>query len=159
MATNDNKTTSKPFNYDRLAKGIADPHRASAEVFVKISGFTDQCAYGVAKEFKRSAQSVAEADLTGIEATLTSQMHVLNVMFINMSKKHVEATHWQEAQVYGALALKAHTAFRQTFATFAELKNPKAAAPTNAVQVNVHASGEKSGNGLLTAGPNATLDA
>jgi hypothetical protein len=158
MTDDHNNTPTKLINYDRLAKCIVDPHRASAEVFVKISGFKNECAPGVSKELERSAQRVANGDLSGLEEALISQTHLLNGIVVDASKKYMTAHFYQAAQAYGGLVFKAHAAFRQTFQTLSEMKNPKAA-PTTAVQVNVHASGEKSANELLTAGQNATLDA
>lgn len=157
--TDDNNTTpAKYVDRDRLAKVIADPHRASAKAYIKIGGFKEEYSYEVTREFERSAQRVAQGDLTGIEEALISQTHLLNAMFINMSKKHAAAIHYQEALAYGSLALRAHSVYRQTLLALSEQKHPKTAAPVHAVQVNIDASGNKSANELLTSGPNATLD-
>ena len=159
MSTDDNKTTpTKPINYDRLAKGIVDPHRSSAETVVKISGFKNECAPGVSKEFERSARRVEYGDLSGIEETLVSQLHVLNAIVVDASKKYMTAHCYQAVQVYASLAFKGHAIYRQTLLALSELKHPKAAAPVNALQVNI-SSGEKSANELLTDGAHATLDA
>jgi hypothetical protein len=157
MTADDNNAPTKLINYDRLAKGIVDPHRASAEAFVKISGFKNECAPGVSKELERSAQRAAGGDLSGIEEALISQTHLLNAIAVDASKKYMTAHFYQAAQAYGSLVFKAHATYRQTLLALSELKNPKAAAPMNALQVNI-SSGEKTENELLTDGVHATLD-
>lgn len=157
--TDDNNTPqTKPVNYDRVAKLITDPNHTSAKTFVKIVGYKDECANGVSSEFKRSAQRVAGGDLTGIEEALVSQAHLINAIVVDASKRYVAAHCYQAVQAYGTLALKAHATYRQTLLALSELKHPKAAAPMNAVQVNIDASGNKSANELLTDGAHATLD-
>jgi hypothetical protein len=137
---------------------IAEPHLMGAMTLLKISGQNSAAACAVSVRLAEESQKVLDGDLSEIERMLVVQAKVVNALMIDASDKCATARHHQAAQVYGSIALKAHATCRQTLLTFAELKNPKEAAPTTALQVNIDARETKTENELLKAGQNATLD-
>jgi hypothetical protein len=135
------------------------PPYSVAGAYGKLRGHKKELEHEIGNRIAECAECVGNGDLSIIERMLVSQMFLLDAALIGSIEKMASAQYDQAIQVHASLAIKAHATCRQTVLALAELKNPKAAAPLAAMQVNVHASGENSANELLTAGQNATLDA
>jgi len=95
-------------------------------------------------------KKVQSGDLSGLEATLTTQAITLDKIFIEMARRAASnmGQYRDTMAVYMKLALKAQSQCRTTLQTLAEIKNPQ---PLNIVKQANIANGPQQINNGLTA--------
>lgn len=155
-----------------LAEAALSPIVANASTAVDYSKqfFPDLSLNGCVEVLKGQVQSVNAGNLSGAEATLTTQAVALDAVFNNLAKRAIHTEHMENLDRYLRLALKAQNQCRATLETLAYIKNPPTAFirqqnvavnqqvnnrhPSNPMRAEV----SKSGNELLIEGSHAALD-
>ncbi len=169
MSTDDENTPTKTSGYKEpmpTKKGHLEvdsrllmyPPYFVAGAYGKIRNLKKELEHEIGNRIAECAECVGNGDLSIIERMLVSQMFLLDAIVISSIEKLASAQHDGAIQAHATLAIKAHATCRQTLLALSELKHPKAAAPVNALQVNINARETKTANELLTDGAHATVD-
>ena len=97
---------------------------------------------------KDKVESIKANDLTGLEATLTSQAVALNAIFTELAKRASTnmGQYLNATEIYLRLAFKAQAQCRATIETLAEIKNPRPVAFVR--QANIANGPQQVNNGV-----------